>query len=70
MIGRHNVVRVAAPDDESCASSARALQTRIDSALAKGDTTFADSLKLLLPPDSLLKLQAPAPKKTTPPGKK
>jgi len=52
------------------ADSARALQTRIDSALAKGDTTFADSLKLLLPPDSLLKLQAPAPKKTTPPGKK
>lgn len=52
------------------ADSARALQTRIDSALAKGDTTFADSLKQLLPSDSLLKSQAPAPKKSTPPGKK
>jgi hypothetical protein len=52
------------------ADSARALQTRIDSALARGDTTVADSLKRLLPSDSLLKLQAPSPKKTTPPGKK
>jgi len=52
------------------ADSARALQTRIDSALAKGDTTFADSLKQLLPSDSLLKSQAPAGKKTAPPGKK
>jgi len=52
------------------ADSARALQMRIDSALVKGDTTFADSLKQLLPSDSLLKSQAPPPKKGAPPLKK
>lgn len=39
----------------SPADSARKLQVQIDSALAKGDSTRADSLKLLMPPDSLLK---------------
>ena len=52
------------------ADSARVLRTRIDSAMAKGDTTFADSLKQFLPPDSLLKSQAPPPPKGTPPPKK
>jgi hypothetical protein len=42
------------------ADSARLLRTRIDSALVKGDTTYADSLKQLLPPDSLLKSSAPS----------
>ncbi len=48
------------------ADSARALTTRIDSALAKGDTTFADSLKQFLPADSLLKPGAAAPKQPAP----
>jgi len=48
------------------ADSARALHTRIDSALAKGDTTFADSLKQLLPADSLLKPGAAPPKQAAP----
>jgi hypothetical protein len=52
------------------ADSARVLQTRIDSALAKGDTTFADSLKQFLPADSLLKPQGGAPKKPPPPTRK
>lgn len=50
------------------ADSARALRTRIDSALAKGDTVVADSLKLLLPADSLLK-QGAAPGKEAAPKK-
>lgn len=48
------------------ADSARTLRTRIDSALAKGDTTFADSLKQLLPADSLLKPGAVPPKQAAP----
>jgi hypothetical protein len=51
------------------ADSARILRTRIDSAMAKGDTTSADSLKQFLPADSLLKQQAP-PKKGAPPQQK
>ena len=49
------------------ADSARVLQIRIDSLMAKGDTTAADSLKLLLPPDSLLKPRGPGSKKAPPP---
>ena len=48
------------------ADSARALRTRIDSALAKGDTTFADSLKQFLPADSLLKPGAAPQKQPAP----
>ena len=48
------------------ADSARVLRTRIDSAMAKGDTTAADSLEQFLPPDSLLKPPGPAPKKAPP----
>ena len=47
------------------ADSARVLRTRIDSAMAKGDTTAADSLKQYLPPDSLLKPPSD-PKKAQP----
>ena len=53
------------------ADSARVLQNRIDSLMAKGDTTAADSVKQLLPPDSLLKppgaAPKPAPAKQSPP---
>ena len=42
------------------------LRTRIDSAMAKGDTTFADSLKQFLPADSLLQPRGAAPKKPPP----
>ena len=49
--------------------SARILRSRIDSALAKGDTTAADSLKQFLPADSLLKSQAGTPKQPAPPKK-
>jgi len=52
------------------ADSARRLTTRIDSALAKGDTTFADSLKQFLPADSLLKPPGAVPKTAPPPPKK
>lgn len=52
------------------ADSARILRSRIDSAMAKGDTTYADSLKQLLPSDSLLKQQVPPPKKGAPPQQK
>jgi hypothetical protein len=52
------------------ADSARLLRTRIDSALVKGDTTYADSLKQFLPADSLLKSQAPPPKKGAAPQQK
>ena len=48
------------------ADSARVLRTRIDSAMAKGDTTAADSLKQYLPPDSLLK--PPSDPKKAPPA--
>jgi hypothetical protein len=52
------------------ADSARVLRTRIDSALAKGDTTFADSLKQFLPADSLLQPPGGAPGKPAPTPKK
>jgi len=52
------------------ADSARRLTTRIDSALAKGDTTFADSLKQFLPADSLLNPPGATPKTAPPPPKK
>jgi hypothetical protein len=48
------------------ADSARVLRTRIDSAMAKGDTTFADSLKQFLPADSLLHAPTGPPKKPPP----
>ena len=48
------------------ADSARVLRTRIDSALAKGDTTLADSLKLFVPADSLLKPGAAPGKEAAP----
>lgn len=52
------------------ADSARVLRTQIDSALATGDSTAADSLKLLLPVDSLLQPPGGAPKNAPPPEKK
>lgn len=52
------------------ADSARVLRTRIDSAMAKGDTTMADSLRQLLPADSLLKAPGAAPKIVPPAEKK
>jgi len=47
----------------SKADSVRALRQRVDSAMAKGDTTLADSLKKLIPGDSLLKTPADTFKK-------
>ncbi len=52
------------------ADSARMLRTRIDSAMARADTTFADSLKQFLPADSLLQPPGGAPKKPPPAQRK